>query len=247
MSPRPLPDYYAVLQVAPTAEPAVIDAAYRQLARLYHPDVSATPDAIARMQAINAAFAVLRDAEQRARYDKLRGRRAARAARLQRLHREGDWYAFRIGGADDAFLTIAILESEVPAYARRWDDEMQQWHVHADYADTLAQLFTDFGTSGAHVGAPVANSMFGRPLLPPWHELLALAICLGAVVILAFAAQTDAGGALRGRAMPLLDTLLAQVDPSLALKLAVEFPAALAALLLVYIVWNIRRPSRPGR
>ena len=49
-----LRDPFAVLGIAPTAEPAVVDAAYRALARLYHPDV-AGGDSTQRMQEINWA------------------------------------------------------------------------------------------------------------------------------------------------------------------------------------------------
>jgi DnaJ-class molecular chaperone len=34
------PDYYAVLQVHPDADREVIEAAYRQLMRKYHPDIA---------------------------------------------------------------------------------------------------------------------------------------------------------------------------------------------------------------
>ena len=37
-------DFYRVLQVDPAAEPEVIRAAYRALARKYHPDVSIGAD-----------------------------------------------------------------------------------------------------------------------------------------------------------------------------------------------------------
>lgn len=59
-------DYYRILQVHPDAEPEVIQAAYRRLARKYHPD-SAEGDG-ARMQALNEAYAVLSDPAQRATY-----------------------------------------------------------------------------------------------------------------------------------------------------------------------------------
>jgi curved DNA-binding protein CbpA len=64
-------DYYRVLQVDPSAEPEVIDRAYRALALKYHPDRSAgTPDAAGtRMRRINEAYAVLSDPKARARYD----------------------------------------------------------------------------------------------------------------------------------------------------------------------------------
>jgi hypothetical protein len=65
-------DYYAILGVAPNSEQIVIQAAYRALMRRYHPDTNASPDAAARAQAINEAYAVLSDPDRRARYDRTR-------------------------------------------------------------------------------------------------------------------------------------------------------------------------------
>ena len=61
-------DYYEILQVHPSAEPEVIEAAYRKLAQKYHPDVSNNPVAAERMKKINIAHDVLGDAEQRKKY-----------------------------------------------------------------------------------------------------------------------------------------------------------------------------------
>ncbi len=52
--------HFDTLQVAPTAEPEVIAAAYRALAKKYHPDHSNAPDAMVRMSRINAAFQAVR-------------------------------------------------------------------------------------------------------------------------------------------------------------------------------------------
>jgi curved DNA-binding protein CbpA len=60
-------DVYLVLQVDPSADPIVIKAAYRALARRYHPD-GAAPDA-ARMSEINRAYALLIDPDLRRRHD----------------------------------------------------------------------------------------------------------------------------------------------------------------------------------
>ena len=62
-------DYYAILGVAPGAHYAVIQAAYRDLMRRFHPDVNASAEADARAKAINEAYACLRDEERRAGYD----------------------------------------------------------------------------------------------------------------------------------------------------------------------------------
>lgn len=61
-------DAYRVLQVDPGAEEAVIHAAYRALARIYHPD-GAAPDSI-RMAEINWAHEQLRVAGRRHAYDR---------------------------------------------------------------------------------------------------------------------------------------------------------------------------------
>ena len=83
------PDPYKTLQVDSEAEDEVIVAAYRRLARKYHPDVAANPEAAARMSAINAAWEVIGDPVRRAAYDRQRkieaalGRSAAEAGARQ--------------------------------------------------------------------------------------------------------------------------------------------------------------------
>lgn len=70
------PDLYEVLQVHPTAEPEVVDAAFRRLSRKYHPDLNSSPEATEVMQRLTAAYEILRDPARRAAYD--RERAAAR-------------------------------------------------------------------------------------------------------------------------------------------------------------------------
>ena len=69
--PEPV-DAYKVLQVDPEAEDEVIKAAYRRLARKYHPDLAFGPDAAARMAAINAAWGLVGEPVARAAYDRQR-------------------------------------------------------------------------------------------------------------------------------------------------------------------------------
>ena len=76
-----IPDPYKVLQVDPEAEDEVIEAAYRRLAKKYHPDVAPGPDAQDRMVRINQAWEMLREPSRRAAVDRARARSAGTAAR----------------------------------------------------------------------------------------------------------------------------------------------------------------------
>lgn len=74
-------DLYAELGVTAQAEAEVIRAAYRALARRYHPDLQQAGSvlAMARMARINHAYSVLSQPESRRAYDA--GRASLRAAR----------------------------------------------------------------------------------------------------------------------------------------------------------------------
>ena len=76
------PDPYKVLQVDPEAGREVIEAAYKRLARMYHPDVSGDPDTVAKMVQINQAWEALRDPARRAGVDRARARADATSARV---------------------------------------------------------------------------------------------------------------------------------------------------------------------
>ncbi len=67
-------DPYKTLQVDAEAEDEVISAAYRRLARKYHPDVASGDEAAARMLAINAAWEKIGDPTRRVAYDRGRAR-----------------------------------------------------------------------------------------------------------------------------------------------------------------------------
>ena len=56
-------NYYEILGVDKKASAEDIKKAYRKLARKYHPDISKEKDADKRMAELNAANAVLSDAE----------------------------------------------------------------------------------------------------------------------------------------------------------------------------------------
>ena len=86
-------DYYEILGVGRTASDDELKAAFRKLARQYHPDVSKEADAEERFKEINEAYGVLSDADKRARYDRF-GKEGLGNMRLPRLH-SGCWRHLR--------------------------------------------------------------------------------------------------------------------------------------------------------
>ncbi len=63
-------DPYAILQVSQDADQDVLQAAYRALARRFHPDHSDDPKASEKMAQLNAAWETLGDPARRATYDR---------------------------------------------------------------------------------------------------------------------------------------------------------------------------------
>ena len=76
-----LPDYYSILQVRPDASPEEVRAAYRRIAKLYHPDAGGTSEAF---QSVQEAYDILSDPVLRRKYD------AAHEGRFHRLRVEPD-------------------------------------------------------------------------------------------------------------------------------------------------------------
>jgi hypothetical protein len=64
-------NHYQLLGIKPNASMQQIRRAYRDLSKLYHPDTTELPDAIAtrKFQALNDAYATLSNPEQRTLYD----------------------------------------------------------------------------------------------------------------------------------------------------------------------------------
>ena len=70
MSPDASKDYFAVLGLGPNADPDVVKAAYRALAKKYHPDRQPDGDGAARSRfhELQEAYELLRDEQQRRHY-----------------------------------------------------------------------------------------------------------------------------------------------------------------------------------
>ena len=89
---------YDVLLVSPRADRELISVVYRHLAKRYHPDKDASPEAAARMAELNDAYAVLSDPVRRAQYDRRSLVDAPSAPDVLR----GDGRPTRSGGANTA-------------------------------------------------------------------------------------------------------------------------------------------------
>ena len=83
-------DLYEILQVHPSAHPDVIQAAYRRLALLYHPDKNPSQEAAEMMKRLNLAYETLSDPNRRAAYDRTRGTQQRQRAETgsRATHRE---------------------------------------------------------------------------------------------------------------------------------------------------------------
>lgn len=79
-------DYYEVLGIRPSASIDEIDLAYKGRRSQYHPDRYASSDsetlawATEKMKELNAAYAILKDQSERARFDQQRGKQSAKPA-----------------------------------------------------------------------------------------------------------------------------------------------------------------------
>ena len=158
--------YYQTLQVKQDATQAEIAAAYRRLARRFHPDLNPAPDAHRQMQVINEAYNTLRHPERRRRYDETlappvpptpepgAARTASPPATGSRTHTAAAWLSyqkrigseivFTIGHADAMAVLLADLQRRIPPAGRRYDITHNHWHVAVEYEDVLRTLFRNY-------------------------------------------------------------------------------------------------------
>ena len=66
-------NYYEILEVSVDSSTAEIKAAYRKLARKYHPDINKSPEAIDKFKEISAAYETLSNPIEREKYNILKG------------------------------------------------------------------------------------------------------------------------------------------------------------------------------
>lgn len=105
-------DYYATLGVPRTATEKEIKAAYRKLARKYHPDVNAgSKDAEAKFKEVTEAYEVLGDPEKRRKYDEV-GTHSTAFEAWERAGRPGGTPFSSGGGPQVEYRTVSPEEME---------------------------------------------------------------------------------------------------------------------------------------
>jgi len=158
-------DAYKVLQVDPEAEDEVIQAAYRRLARKYHPDLTTGDEAAARMAAINAAWELVGKPAARAAYD--RARAGADAGPTSRADAPAPGTAGHPAGRPDSD-TGAGLRSAPPSDTQRPPEAVSRdWtsgrSSHGGGFDPSMRAPDGLGAAGPPPGRPSGSVLnFGR-------------------------------------------------------------------------------------
>jgi DnaJ-class molecular chaperone len=105
---------YETLEVSESASKETIHAAYKSLAKRFHPDVASTPAAASRMALITEAYSVLSNDEQRKQYDghlsEVRGKRNEERANAGA---NGQHQPSRVNGMAVEDLALGLLEAHL--------------------------------------------------------------------------------------------------------------------------------------
>lgn len=130
--------YYKLLGVKPTASESDIRQAYRQKSKLYHPDTTSLPPAIAaeKFEQLKEAYTALSDSASRGQYDRSQVVRRSPPAKItvstanldpkQRPLSAGEVFAlFLLGITFAACLALALVVGT--AHSEEWKTSPPQW------------------------------------------------------------------------------------------------------------------------
>ncbi|MGH7763460.1 MAG: J domain-containing protein [Candidatus Dormibacteraceae bacterium] len=160
-------DLYRVLQVDPSAEPDVIAAAYKGLARRYHPDHNrGDPSAEERMKRINEAFRILGKPELRADYD---ARSGGRMPELEIIPREVVLRSFDPAAREINF-SVRLRQASGPkfdpskhridlALQPPWHQADVHWHWSGDTLPADVEFSLAFGDGILMPGATLSGDI----------------------------------------------------------------------------------------
>jgi curved DNA-binding protein CbpA len=150
MPSDPRHTFYKTLMLAEIADEEVISAVYRKLAQRFHPDVDPSPEAARRMAELNEAYATLRDADKRRKYDAwLASRRDRRRTDRLTVH-HGD-VAFGEAGAppgppQGSLVDFGRYRGWTLGQIKRRDPEFLEWLLRApagrQYRAEITQLLS---------------------------------------------------------------------------------------------------------
>ena len=133
-------DPYEILGLAPDAGAAEIKAAYRRLAKTYHPDAHAKGNdahAQSRFQEVTAAYNLLKDAGARARFDQERQQQARRARKEQ--------------AAGQGSFEEAPFSRTAHKTARRFESDAASAEPTGTREEIFAELFEGIRSAGKRV------------------------------------------------------------------------------------------------
>lgn len=139
-------DYYSALGVERTASAADIKAAYRKLARKYHPDVSKEAGAEERFKEVSEAYKTLKDPEKRKAYDQLGSHRPG-----EEFRPPPDWGSqFGGGGASFSFEDLDLSDIfESFAAGRQGGARRRDLRIPGQDYEVNAQISIEDAFSGA--------------------------------------------------------------------------------------------------
>lgn len=154
---------YDVLNVAPEAEPVVVEAAYKALIKKYHPDQAVETFVSRDATAINEAFAILKDPVKRADYDhrlwtkqqaiRLAEAQVASAGRPPRFVAVSGWLIAGMLAA--ALAAVAMGKSLVPP---RMSEIAEAAEVHDSEAPARAAALKAAAAEAVHDRAAMPSS-----------------------------------------------------------------------------------------
>lgn len=153
-------DAYKILQVDAEAEDEVVQAAYRRLARKYHPDHAAGADAAARMATINSAWEQIGTPYARAAYDRSRAELAAPPPRADDKVPGAGSARNSSAPAPDPSPTVGQPPHPSESVSRDWTSGRSS---HGGGFDPSMQAADGLGGAGPPPGRPSGSVLnFGR-------------------------------------------------------------------------------------
>jgi curved DNA-binding protein CbpA len=166
-------DLYELLQVSPRASLVVIHAAYRILARTYHPDVNDGSETVRQMRQLNAAYDVLSDPRRRARYDAQfapPARQSAGKPRPRLIHTRAARPQLALGAERysvlqlfaRALVVLLLVAMVIGAL-------LLAWLIIVEPDDRPASGFRP-RAAGSEISAPAASQTRSNGLGSLWHQ-----------------------------------------------------------------------------